>query len=416
MICGKLCGGKTTYAHEFMKNRKAVLLSVDEVTLSLYNNHLGDKHEAIVNSIQRMLFKKSLEIVRNGVDVVLDWGFWRFEDREYAKEFYRSNDVPYEFHYIDISEELWRLNILHRNQLVLKNEAQAYYVDSGLAEKFYAVFEEPASNEMDVVISKNVYIPAEIVKALANKGYSFDSTGMSDSKVILFDDCVLKISKGEDAFKSEAAIMNWLNGRIPAPKVIIHIAENGMSYLLMTKIEGKMSCDEYYMERPKELLNLLAAALKMLWEVDIEDCPVSQNLDRELNEAEERVKLGLVDVNAVEPETFGPGGFEGPAALLKWLKDNKPECGRVLSHGDFCLPNIFLKDGGISGFIDLGDCGIGDKWRDISLCYRSLKHNFDGSFGGKVYPDFKPDMLFEALAIEPDWDRLKYWILLDELF
>lgn len=65
---------------------------------------------------------------------------------------------------------------------------------------------------------------------------------------------------------------------------------------------------------------------------------------------------------------------------------------------------------------DLGDTGIADKWRDISLCYRSLKHNFDGTFGGKVYPDFDPDMLFDALGIEPNWEKLNYYILLDELF
>ena len=88
----------------------------------------------------------------------------------------------------------------------------------------------------------------------------------------------------------------------------------------------------------------------------------------------------------------------------------------MLSHGDFCLPNIFLKDGKVSGFIDCGDTAIGYKWKDIALCYRSLKHNFDGTFGGKVYPDFNPDLLFDALGIEPDWDKIRYCILLDELF
>ena len=53
---------------------------------------------------------------------------------------------------------------------------------------------------------------------------------------------------------------------------------------------------------------------------------------------------------------------------------------------------------------------------DIALCYRSLKHNFDGTYGGKVYEDFNPELLFEKLGIEPDWDKLKYYILLDELF
>ena len=88
----------------------------------------------------------------------------------------------------------------------------------------------------------------------------------------------------------------------------------------------------------------------------------------------------------------------------------------VLSHGDYCLANIFLEDGHIKGYIDFGKTGIGDKWNDIALCYRSLKHNFDGTYGGKVYEDFNPNRLFEALGMEPDWEKIKYYTLLDELF
>jgi len=88
----------------------------------------------------------------------------------------------------------------------------------------------------------------------------------------------------------------------------------------------------------------------------------------------------------------------------------------VFSHGDYCLPNIFLENGQIAGFIDLDKAGICDKWNDIALCYRSLKHNFDGSYGGEVYEDFNPKMLFEKLGIEPDWEKIKFYLLLDELF
>ena len=70
----------------------------------------------------------------------------------------------------------------------------------------------------------------------------------------------------------------------------------------------------------------------------------------------------------------------------------------------------------MSGFIDLGDAGIGDKWRDIALCYRSLKHNVDGTFGNKIYPDVNPDLLLEELGIEPNNEKIRYYILLDELF
>ena len=154
----------------------------------------------------------------------------------------------------------------------------------------------------------------------------------------------------------------------------------------------------------------------MLWRVDISDCPRTRDMDAELREARCRVENGLVDVNDVDPATFGPGGFQDPADLLCWLEANRPNYEPVLSHGDLCLPNIFIDGDRVSGFIDLGEMGVGDKWRDIALCYRSLKWNGEGAYGGKVYPDVDPQLLFDALGIQPDPEKLRYYILLDELF
>ena len=120
----------------------------------------------------------------------------------------------------------------------------------------------------------------------------------------------------------------------------------------------------------------------------------------------------MCDMDNVEESTYGEDGFQNPADLLAWLEENRPEEELVFSHGDYCLPNIFIKDGHVSGFIDLGNCGVADKYQDIALCYRSLLHNY----GEKEYKDFKPEMLFEELGIEPDWKKIKYYILLDELF
>ena len=101
--------------------------------------------------------------------------------------------------------------------------------------------------------------------------------------------------------------------------------------------------------------------------------------------------------------------------LLEWLKNHKPAEDPVLSHGDFCLPNIFLDGDEVSGFIDLGRSGIADPYQDIALCYRSLCHNFDGTYG-RAYPGFDPMMLFRELGIDPDWEKIRYYRLLDELF
>lgn len=263
---------------------------------------------------------------------------------------------------------------------------------------------------------KGIIIPENIRRLIDGKTYDTDDIGMSGSQIMIFDDSVLKIVKYRKENEDTVQMMRWLEGKIPAPKVIHFERDSDHQYLLMSKVPGKMSCDEYYLERPHELLAMLAKALKMLWSVDITGCPRNRNIDAELQEAKYRVDNHLVDIDNAEPTTFKEGGFKNPQALLEWLEENRPDVELVLSHGDFCLPNVLFEDGEISGFIDLGDMGIGDKWRDIALCYRSLKHNFDGSFGGKVYPDFNPDMLFDALGIEPNWEKLRYYILLDELF
>lgn len=272
------------------------------------------------------------------------------------------------------------------------------------------------NNGANKVSIDEIYIPQPIKSIIDGKAYSVDDVGMSKSRVILFDDMVLKIGEADIHTAEEVSMMRWLSGKASVPRVIEHIAENGMSYLLMSRIKGRMACDEYYLERPEKMVKLLAVALRSLWSVDISDCPVSQNLDRELKEAEFNVRNGLVDVNAVQPETFGEGGFKDPEELLEWLKENKPPIEPVLSHGDFCLPNIFFDGDNVSGYIDIGNSGVGDKWRDVSLCYRSLKNNMNGGYGGKVYDNFDPDILFDELKIEPNHERLRYWLLLDELF
>lgn len=257
-------------------------------------------------------------------------------------------------------------------------------------------------------------LPEGLKELISGKKFVQESIGMSGGRVYISEDSVLKIESDTRSSSATAEIMKWLEGRLPAPRVLYHEILEGESFLLMSRIGGKMACDSYYMERPRLLIPLLAKALKMLWAVDISDCPRCRGLDEELSEAEYRVKHGMVDIENTEPETFGEGGFKDPEELLEWLKSHKPTYEPVLSHGDLCLPNIFFEGEAVGGYIDLGDTGVGDKWRDIALCYRSLKHNSDGAYGN-IY-DIDPDMLFEELGIEKNEEKLRYYTLLDELF
>ena len=258
-------------------------------------------------------------------------------------------------------------------------------------------------------------LPESIRRQIENLPYTVDGTGKSGSQVLLFPELVLKIGTPNPQTPGMVRVMQWLEGKLPAPRVIHFEADGEKEYLLMTRVPGKMACDKSYLSQPELLLPLLSEALHMLWQVDIAGCPRSRSLRDELSEARSRLENGLMDLSRCEPETFGPGGFESPEKLLSWLESNQPSPETAFSHGDCCLPNIFFLDDRVSGFIDLGDAGIADQWRDISLCWRSLKHNTDGRYG-RVLPGFRAERLFDYLEIRPDMDKMRYYLLLDEFF
>jgi aminoglycoside phosphotransferase len=74
----------------------------------------------------------------------------------------------------------------------------------------------------------------------------------------------------------------------------------------------------------------------------------------------------------------------------------------TLIHGDFCLPNILAIDNKIVGFIDLGDAGIGDPWRDYAWCIWSLEYNLKTK-------DYTP-LLLKKLNISFDEEKYKKYI------
>lgn len=270
-------------------------------------------------------------------------------------------------------------------------------------------------DELEVFKMEREILPESIKKALKGEALLPEATGMSRAKVLMGDSVVLKIEERSPESDNEALMLAWLQRKLPVPKLLEYEVQDGKNYILMSRAEGDMAYCPELMEQPQVLCDIMADALKKLWSVNIGWCPVDVGAEALLNRAEYNVTHGLVDIENTEPETFGPGGFKDPEELLAWLKEHQPEEDRALVHGDFCLPNLFVKDGKVSAFIDLGRCGVGDKYKDIAICYRSLCNNFAGKYG-KAYPGFEPNMFFNSLGIEPDWDKIKFYILLDELF
>lgn len=150
LICGKICCGKTTYARRLCNEKKAALLSADEIMLSIFGLYAGERHDEYAAGVRRYLFRKAAELDALGVNTVLDWGFWTKDGRREARAFFADRGIPCALHYLDVDDETWRARVAKRNAAVLAGETEDYLVDDNLAAKFSARFEMPAPEEADV--------------------------------------------------------------------------------------------------------------------------------------------------------------------------------------------------------------------------------------------------------------------------
>ncbi|MBQ7931077.1 MAG: phosphotransferase, partial [Clostridia bacterium] len=223
-------------------------------------------------------------------------------------------------------------------------------------------------------------LPEKIRTYLGERGFETDEVGRSASTVLMFDDCVLKISGTTPDSVNEWRVMEYLAGKLPVPEVLCRESSDGREYVVMSRLDGEMSCAERYLDDVPALAKGLAEGLKMLWNVPLPEGLTDFSLENELRDAEKR----LDSIDWAEKSDEVRAQFPTARDLLDWLRTNKPEEDRVLSHGDYCLPNLFLKDGKVSGYLDLGHCGIADRYRDISLGLKSMKNNLGGVFGGPV--------------------------------
>lgn len=253
------------------------------------------------------------------------------------------------------------------------------------------------------------------------QGYSCtpNTVGRSTADVVMFtgadETLFLKTDSHIDTLRREHDLLCWLDGKLPVPEVVAWCEDESRAYLLMTAAVGHMSCsnkDADIISSPMETtVELLADGLRMLQSVDIADCPFENRLERKLSAALYNIENGLVDMDDFE----NGNDFASPMELYHWLLLHQPAEELCFSHGDYCLPNVFIDGGHITGFIDVGNAGVADKWQDIALCVRSLGYNLflDGRSAEK---DKFTALLFDFLGFPPDWEKINYYILLDELF
>jgi aminoglycoside phosphotransferase len=215
---------------------------------------------------------------------------------------------------------------------------------------------------------------------------------------------VLEISHGRHKLVAEAERMKWLHDKLPVPDVVFYGSDDQNEYLLMTAIEGTMCCN---WKDKSEAIKLLAKGLRLFHSIDITSCPFDATIDTHMQIALENMKKGVVCQDLISGY-----GVSSALELYDRLLQSKPSVpDLVLLHGDYCLPNILLgasmSGTEIKGYIDLGDCGVGDRYSDLNQATHSIVYNF-----GKEWLD----LFYNEYGIAAiDTDRIDFHLLLEDL-
>lgn len=260
-------------------------------------------------------------------------------------------------------------------------------------------------------------LPRELQNMLVSYIPTENKTGLSGAAVYCYrganDTLYLKVQQTDKEIQTEHAVLRWAAERLPVPEIRFYQEQEGMSYLLMTAVKGHMSFTDtkgkLFTEHAASV-SALAEGLRLLQAMDIRDCPFDSRLGIKLEKARFRVEQGLVDVNDFQEDS----PFATAEALYAYLSDNRPNEELCFTHGDYCLPNIFMEGDRLTGFIDMGRAGVADKWQDIALCVRSLKYNLEGV--SEEDKNCYVNLLFEKLGIAANEEKIQYYILLDDLF
>jgi aminoglycoside phosphotransferase len=159
----------------------------------------------------------------------------------------------------------------------------------------------------------------------------------------------------------EADRLAWLGSTgFPCPRIV----DRGNNWLLTTELPGRDASQPWPTAQHPAVLTALADGLRALHELT--DCPFDSGF---------------------------PGARE------------------VITHGDYCAPNVFIDPDTLrfSGVLDLSRLGTGDRYVDLALMFSSLSGTLNSQYGGPP----AARRFVETYRADPDDPRIAYYIDLD---
>jgi len=147
LICGLPCAGKTTLARHLEQEYSALRLNLDDLHIRLFGQDVEDeRHDARHALIESLLWDTAARVLRLGVNVILDFGFWGRSEREDYRARAARLGASSELHFLNVPEEVLFGRLAIRNAQLPQG---TFFIPEAKLKEYLPKFQPPSHEELE---------------------------------------------------------------------------------------------------------------------------------------------------------------------------------------------------------------------------------------------------------------------------
>ena len=177
----------------------------------------------------------------------------------------------------------------------------------------------------------------------------------------------LKVNRA-GSLSRESKMTMFLSSHNLSTNVVAYMSDEKHDYLLTEAIPGEDGISGEHLSDPKRLAITFGKSLRTLHSLPVGDCPFTDRTTEMFTDVENNIWKNKFEYGIV------PEGLT--EAVSKFTSMKHIIQNDVILHGDYCLPNIIMDHFELTGFIDLGYGGFGDRHYDLFWGTWTLNYNF----------------------------------------
>lgn len=146
LMVGLPCSGKTTEAKRLERQINAIRFTPDEwMTRIIGSGTIDPDHDRRHSEIEMIMWELAERLLPIGVSVILDYGFWAREERDWFRARAHALGADFQIHSMDVPEAELYQRLEHRNAA---NAGDVFIIPPEEMARYITLFEAPTPDEL----------------------------------------------------------------------------------------------------------------------------------------------------------------------------------------------------------------------------------------------------------------------------